>query len=538
MTDIDELIAWTAEAGSLLSGPEQTIWLARIEERLPQILLTIARCELRPGPLRAAALQIVTNLEPFWIQSGRSMSGRAWLRRMLYPSSQPTTLRADACLCQGRLHLSEARFGDARTSFLEAGQNYRELGNAAGVAIAFDLYCAAESRAIPAVEREERKSPPLLDVSALAEWTAEAASHLAGPDQVEWIARIDERLPEIVFAIHRGSATWIDRVEAGLRIATNLGRYWWMRGRAGWARTALNDLLLESDRVSPLQADGLLALAGLNYAESCYAEAKRSCTQACAIYRTLANDAGVAASLNQLGMAEREAGDLAAARAHHEEARGLYLALGDERGAVSCLSNLGVVALFEGNLDVAEALHEAALAERQRLGDVRGIASSLGSLATIARLQSDLERAREMHEEALTMRRDLGDPWGVAGSLLNLGLVALQHGDLAKASDFLGEATVGFTKVGDRLGVCETLDARASLTFAEDLPAEAVRLFAVAHRARETIGAPLPPVYRREADRLLEKCKARLGGKVFDAAWKAGLSAQYSPFPLTPSEVP
>ena len=57
--------------------------------------------------------------------------------------------------------------------------------------------------------------------------------------------------------------------------------------------------------------------------------------------------------------------------------------------------------------------------------------------------------------------------------------------------------------------MCETLDARALLTFAEDFPAEAVRLFAVARAARKEIGAPLPPVYSKEVDRILEKCKAR-----------------------------
>ena len=294
----------------------------------------------------------------------------------------------------------------------------------------------------------------MLDLASLAEWTAEAAYHLSGPDQAAWLERIDERLAEITFAIHPGMRGGDGLVEASLRIAINLGRYWWMRGHASWARSALKDLAIASDRLTPLHADGLLALAGLDYAESRYEDVKRSCTQASAIYHSLANDAGVAAALNHLGIAEREGGELTAARGHHEEARALYLALGDERGAVSCLSNLGVVALFEGNLDVAETLHAGALAERHRLG------------------------------------------------------------------------------------VCETLDARALLTFAEDLPAEAVRLFAVAQRAREASGAPLPPVYRKEADRVLEKCKARIGGKAFDAAWKAGLSPQYSPFPLTPAGVP
>jgi tetratricopeptide (TPR) repeat protein len=538
MNDIEELITWTAQAEMLVSGPDKLIWMARIKARLSDILQTFAYHQSRPGDQRDGCLRILINLEQFWILSVRTMQALEWLRRLLPSSPHPTALRADMLLCRGRLQLAELRFADAVSAALEAGQIYRELGNAAGVSSAFDLYFATEGRTKPPGERVGGEAPPLLDILALAEWIAEAATHLSGPDQEEWLARIDEREAEIVFAIHPGIVRWNDRAQSALRIAIDMSRYWWMRGRAERGRSALNDLLVVADRLTPLYADGLLALAGLEYAQTRYADVKRACEQACAIYRTLENRRGVAASLNQLGMAEREAGDLGEAHLHHAEAMAHYSALGDERGAVACQSNLGVVALFSGDLDAAQRLHEAALAERQRLGDVRGIASSLGSLGTIARLRNDPELAQERHEEALAMRRELGDPWGVAGSLLNLGLVAIQRGDLPTAGDLLGQATVGFVKVGDRLGVCETLDARALLTFAEDLPAEAVRLFAVASTARKEVGAPLPPVYRREVEKHLEKCKARLGAKAFDAAWTLGLSAQYSPFPLDPSEVP
>ena len=232
MTDIEELTAWTAEAGSLVSGPDQTIWLARIEARLSEIFLKFARHQGVPGKSLDASLRIIMNLEPFWILSIRTMRGLEWLRRLLPFHLQATALRADALLCQARLSLVELRFADATTSALEAGQIYRDLGNGVGVASAFDLFCAAEARTKGVITSEESKLPPMLDLLALLDWTAEAASHLSGPDQADWLARIDERQAEIVFAIHRGSSTWNDRVEAGLRIVTNLGRYWWMSGLA------------------------------------------------------------------------------------------------------------------------------------------------------------------------------------------------------------------------------------------------------------------------------------------------------------------
>ncbi len=548
MTDFEALVEWTAEAVSHLSGPDAGEWLARLEGRYPVILLTLERCSHPRCPQREIGLRLAANLGCFWWMSGRAARGRAKLTELLPTQGPPTTHWADALFTLAGIEYAEGRPTEAQRFQSQACAMYDQLGRVMSetgdLANARMYHEGSRALRLPpsddsAVtyqsiidEAEIRERNLMTDLESLAEWTAEAASHLTGPDQAEWLARIEERQTGILLLLERCAMRWTTQAELGLRIAVNLGRYWWMSGRASRGRGVLVDLLPGTGPPTTLRADGLLALAGLDYALASYKEAKAALLQAEAIYCQLANNMGCTATLNQLGMVAREMGDLAAARHHHEKAQTLYLTLRDERGAASCRSNLGVVALFEGNLDLAEELHQSALAKRQRLADVRGIASSLGSLATIARLRGDHEQAQEMHEEALEMRRELGDPWGVAGSLVNLCLVAIQRGDLAKASDLLGEATVGFTKVGDRLGVCETLDARAILTAAEDLPAEAVRLFAVAESARGEIGAPLPPVYRREADRLLARCRERLEKKAFDAAWKAGCSPRYSPFPL------
>ena len=549
MNDLEELAEWVAAAASHLSKPDAGEWLARIEERYAVILLALERCSLHRSNHGEVGLRIATSLGRFWWMSGRAARGRAKLIELLPTQGTPTNLWADGLFALAGIEYAEGRFAEAQGAYSQACAMYLRLGVI--LTDASDLAAARqyndESRAlgltlgdehvpktyqgiIDAAEIRERNL--MTDLESLAEWTAEAASHLDGPDQAEWLARLEERYVGILLALERCAMGWSIQANVGLRIAANLGRYWWMSGRASRGRALLNDLLTTEVMPTVLRADGLLALAGVDYADARYKDAKQSLSQACAMARQLGYHAGVAVSLNQLGMILRETGDLAAARQHHGEALALHLTLGDERGAVSCRSNLGVVALFEGNLDAAEESHEAALAERRRLGDLRGIASSIGSLATIARLRGDQEQAQEMHEEALAMRRELGDPWGVAGSLVNLCHVAIRRGDLARASDLLGEATIGFTKVGDQLGVCETLDARAILTAAEDLPAEAVRLFAVAESARGEVGAPLPPIYKREVDRLLAECKGRLDKKAFDTAWQTGCSPRYSPFPL------
>ena len=98
MTGLESLAAWTAEAGSHLSGPDQMSWLARIEARYPEINTALHGCSSFTGPQLETGLRIVINLEEFWSLSHRISHGRYLMNAMLPNCKSPTLIRADALL--------------------------------------------------------------------------------------------------------------------------------------------------------------------------------------------------------------------------------------------------------------------------------------------------------------------------------------------------------------------------------------------------------------------------------------------------------
>lgn len=329
----------------------------------------------------------------------------------------------------------------------------------------------------------------------LLQLAQQAQPHLSGPDQAEWLLRLEEARPRLEDELRR----CLDQGdhETGLRLCAALGRYWWMCGHAPQGRRWVEAFLSLPSSDGELRARAVESAAGLAYARADYAAASRWLDEALAFWKK-ADDAAVARLSNQLGMIRREQGRFDEATALHERALALYRSLGDVWGEAACLNNLGVVATFVGDFERATPLHESALAIRRSINDERGIASSLGNLGNVARLSGDVETAWRLHTEALTIRHSLNDRWGVAGSLVCLGAVAALRGEFVDSRRLLDEAEAGFRAVDDALGLCEVTDARALLAAKEGDEAAARRLSAEVEAARERIGAPLPPAYRQE----------------------------------------
>ncbi|TMD61720.1 MAG: response regulator transcription factor [Chloroflexi bacterium] len=67
-----------------------------------------------------------------------------------------------------------------------------------------------------------------------------------------------------------------------------------------------------------------------------------------------------------------------------------------------------------------------------------------------------------------------------------------------------------------------TLEGLAVVATAQDETAWAVRLWAAAAALRDTLGAPLPAVYRADYERCVATARAQMGEQAFAAAWTEG----------------
>jgi tetratricopeptide (TPR) repeat protein len=364
---------------------------------------------------------------------------------------------------------------------------------------------------------------PIRGQESLQAFAVEASRHLLGPDQRQWLERLDQERERLEALLDKYIADGDS--ERALTLAGALAPFWWMRGHTAAGREQVDRVLATLGGSAAARADALVGAASLAYAAADFLRSRDFYEQALPLLRATGSDIDLARALDRAGMAARQLMELAEARARHAEALAVFERVGNPAEKALCLNNLGVVAFFRGELDAALTYHSQALALRQECGDVRGQASSLNNLGQVARFTGDLTAARDCMEQGLALRWELGDAWGAAGSHVNLAVVQVRRGELAAARHHLGEALTGFQRVADPLGLCECLEAAAELAHAEGQLTNAVYSCAAAAIRRGQLPAPLSPIHERNLARLLGELRALLGEEAFTAAWQIGQAA-------------
>lgn len=155
----------------------------------------------------------------------------------------------------------------------------------------------------------------------------------------------------------------------------------------------------------------------------------------------IADTAGLAATLGNIGAAHAREGRLDSATAALERARALAARVRDFRVEGNALSELAGVAEQRGDLATATGLYGRAAELRRRVGDSRGMASDHNNLAGLARASGDLEVARQHLEAALALNRRDQRPEAAATNLVNLAGLASLAGDFARAEGMYREAS-------------------------------------------------------------------------------------------------
>lgn len=384
-----------------------------------------------------------------------------------------------------------------------------------------------------------------------------AETMLVGPGE-DWLDKLERELDNLRAALDLSLRA--GDVDAGLRLAGALRRFWHIRGYWTEGRKWLEAFLAISQDADPvLRAKGLMSAGSLAQHQGDYERAKVLSEESSAIQRTLGDKRGLAASLNVLGnvlyeqgnyraswqvheeslVYGREAGDqhamagslinLATLALHEgdyeraaalcQESLALFREVGDKRGIAFALNLLGVMASDRGDYLTARTRFEESLGIRRELRERRGIAGSLTSLGLVAREQGDHASARAYYQESLAIQQELGDKRGIAGSLYNLGLVAWRQGDATRATALFAESLRMRKMQGNKPGVAACLEGLARVA---GLPERAARLLGSAAALRESTGASLSPSDRADYDRQLSALKIILGEAAFSGAWNQG----------------
>jgi predicted ATPase len=292
------------------------------------------------------------------------------------------------------------------------------------------------------------------------ELAEEAEAALDGPDQAEWLDRLEREQGNF-----RAALGWSVEGESRLRMAASLWRYWYRRGPLAEGRGWLENVLGRSTRVSPaLRARALTALGNL------------ACQQ----------------------------GDYPAARSAHEEALALRRAGGSRMDVAGSLINLGIVAQQQGALELARVSYEESLEINRSLGNEQRIAATLVNLWVVTDISGEGASNRHLLMEAKQLYECLENHWALAIVLNNLGKVADGEGDWRSAERWFQASLRGFLDVSDRANSLLPLNGIASACCGLGDLEKAALLFLVEDAARQETGASFPLVEqeRRERERI------------------------------------
>jgi non-specific serine/threonine protein kinase len=178
---------------------------------------------------------------------------------------------------------------------------------------------------------------------ALAE---EAESKLQGPEQAEWLDRLETEHGNFRTALN-GCREDPDSAETGLRLAGALWRFWEARGHLREGSACLAAALSPVDAARPTpplaRAKALGGAGTLAWQQGDYAAARVLLEESLALWREAGDERGIAAALHNLGLVAGASQDILTARALHEEGLAIARALGDRSGIAYALNNLGNV---------------------------------------------------------------------------------------------------------------------------------------------------------------------------------------------------
>ncbi len=347
---------------------------------------------------------------------------------------------------------------------------------------------------------------------------------MRGPDQAEWIRRIETELDNIRMATTLALKGGVDSFIA-VKIAVALHGFWILRGYAtegrGVLRTALAIPSIQSSDVA--QAWALYVGAGLAESQSEHSEARSMLEQCLTLRRRLGNRVEIAATLSTLSLARLQAGDVVAATDAETEALQIFRDLGDRRGEAISLVHLAEICAYLGDFAQSRSHLEPCLAIAREIKhqELEGECDLIWG--KVAFDNEDLEEADLWFKRSLTVCREAADKRGEANALRWLARCDLRHGDRRSARNRMSDALRAFRTFEMWQELLDCLDDFVDLVFVEGSLDVATRLSAAVTRARERLQLSRSPREEHRWQSRNADIRARASG-AYEDNWGVGLN--------------
>ena len=417
----DWALALVERAAPELSGPQQALWIDRLEEEQDNLRAVLEWCRQHDT---SAGLRLAASQWHFWQMRGYFSEGRQWLEVLLSAAPAPTGTRAVALRGAGILALGQGDRPGARRLLEASLALCRELEDRAGIGWALNHLgeLAAGDGDFPLCR-------------ALQEQSVAIFTELGDPRGVAWAL-----LGLAGLAVSEGQyARSKELYEQSLMHFRRLGN-----------RRGIIQTLHESGLLSQVHAEYAAAEALVQEAYDLAGESHN------------AFEAGWL--LCTLGNLARIKGDFSRARSLLERSAAHFRVIGNTLGTGSALHLLAHVAAAEGDYRAARPLYEERLRVSRDAGVTRAVAVTLGDLANLARMEGEDSRARALWQESLSiLRHYTGNAWHVAWALGNVGALEARRGRFASGARLLSAATVTHSLFRTSLDPDERAECDAAL---------------------------------------------------------------------------
>ena len=369
-------------------------------------------------------------------------------------------------------------------------------------------------------EAEEIKGLHAQYFLALAE---EAYPELRGPDQLEWLERLEAEHDNM-----RAALSWAlgrKEVEVALRLGGALCWFWSMRGYNSEGRRWLQEALAIEGRGSPeVRAMALAGAGGLAWEQGDFDRAKEVCEEGLELLEHEAREASEAKLwlLIYLGWVLREREDYGRAQQLFEEGLALSRQMRDTWWIAHSLLGLAFVSHSQGDYERATELNEESMDLFREQGDKRSLAYCLNNLAMMVCSQGDLGRAAQLTEEGVALFRELRARGDVALGLDNLGWIALLQNNLGRAAKLYRESLSLSWDTGMNQEIQSALEGLACLAGAKGDAERAARLWGAAQALHEAKGIPRDTDFLAEADARISAVRLGMGEEAWEESWHKG----------------
>ena len=355
-----------------------------------------------------------------------------------------------------------------------------------------------------------------------------AECELRGPDQLAWLAALDDEQANIWSAFCRGLR--MGQPDVSLRIGASLWRYWEARGTITEARRRLDEALASVTGDAQARAAALFASGRMALRQGALDHARDAFTEARTLFAAESRSDGVALCTAGIGWITHVVGPHDEAVSLCREATELARASADDWILADALNNLGVASRSVHDLEGSRVALEESLAIRRRIGDLEGVTAALNGLALNALAEDDFDGAEMLFREAFAVSERRGDLFYEAAKRVVFAYVAFGRGDYGRSTVLSVLALDACRKNGYEQFSAYVLETLAGIAAAEGRRRHAARLLGAALAISERIGRAHGPksngvVYDWEAravKRALEGARRELGEVVWDSAVDEG----------------